>query len=101
MGARCRGPLRSSEIANRFSKVGFDEMRRMIREDDPPRPSHRIRALNAQTSSEICQQRSLDERHLGRVFPGELDRVVPANTNLVSPLWRQSLRASFARLHET
>src|SRR5262249_1169672 len=61
---------------DRLKNAGFDEMRRMIREDEPPRPSHRISTLNAQASSTISQQRGLDERHLGRVLRGELDWIV-------------------------
>jgi WD40 repeat protein/serine/threonine protein kinase len=57
-------------------KAGFDEMRRIIREDDPPRPSHRVSTLNAETSSTVSQMRGLDERHLGRILRGELDWIV-------------------------
>src|SRR4051812_43525907 len=60
----------------RMKTAGFDEMRRIIREEEPPRPSHRISTLNAQASSTISQQRGLDERHLGRVLRGELDWIV-------------------------
>src|SRR5204862_282404 len=59
-----------------LSKAGLDEMQRMIREDAPPRPSHRVSTLNAQATSTISQQRGLDERHLGRVLRGELDWIV-------------------------
>src|SRR5256885_12170049 len=51
-------------------------MPRILHEDDPPRPSDRISTLSAQANSTISQQRSLDERHLGRVLRGELDWIV-------------------------
>src|SRR5204863_3709942 len=61
---------------DRMKCAGFDEMRRIIREEEPPRPSHRVSTLGAQASSTLSQQRSLDERHLGRVLRGELDWIV-------------------------
>src|SRR4029079_13526341 len=57
-------------------KAGFDEMRRIIREDEPPCPSRRFSTLSAQAISTVSQRRSVDERHLGRVLRGELDWIV-------------------------
>jgi len=48
-------------------------MRRMIREDDPPRPSARISTLNAQAISTISQQRSTDPQRISATLRGELD----------------------------
>ena len=59
-----------------LTKAGFDEMRRIIREDEPPRPSRRFSTLSAQAISTVSQHRSVDERHLGRVLRGELDWIV-------------------------
>ena len=59
-----------------LSKAGFDEMRRIIREDEPPRPSRRFSTLGAQAISTVSQHRSVDERQLGRVLRGELDWIV-------------------------
>jgi serine/threonine protein kinase/Flp pilus assembly protein TadD len=59
----------------RFSKVGYDEMRRIIREEEPPRPSTRIRTLG-QASTTISTQRKSDPRRLSQLFRGELDWVV-------------------------
>jgi hypothetical protein len=56
-----------------LKRAGFDEMRRLIREVDPPRPSHRLSTLNAQASSTASQCRGLDERQLRRTLRGELD----------------------------
>jgi len=59
-----------------LTKAGFDEMRRIIREDEPPCPSRRFSTLSAQAISTVSQHRSVDERHLGRVLRGELDWIV-------------------------
>ncbi len=59
-----------------LTKAGFDEMRRIIREDEPPSPSRRFSTLSAQAISTVSQHRSVDERHLGRVLRGELDWIV-------------------------
>jgi serine/threonine protein kinase/tetratricopeptide (TPR) repeat protein len=57
-------------------KAGLDEVRRMIREDEPPRPSHRISTLNAQAISTLSQKRGIDQRQLSRTLKGELDWIV-------------------------
>ena len=57
-------------------RVGFDEMRRMIREVDPPRPSHRVTTLDAGALSTASSRRGVDGRQLGRILRGELDWIV-------------------------
>ena len=59
-----------------LSKAGFDEMRRIIREDEPPRPSRRVSTLGAQAISTVSQHRGVDERRLGQRPPrrARLDR---------------------------
>jgi serine/threonine protein kinase/predicted Zn-dependent protease len=57
-------------------RAGFDEMRRMIREDEPPRPSQRVSTLDAQARSTVSARRGLDERRLSRLLRGDLDWVV-------------------------
>ena len=57
-------------------QAGPDEVRRMIREDEPPRPSHRVSTLAAQASSTVSEQRGVDSRRLGQQLRGELDWVV-------------------------
>jgi serine/threonine protein kinase len=59
----------------RFRRVGFDEMRRIIREEEPPRPSTRVSTLG-RAASTVCAQRRSDPRRLSRLFRGELDWVV-------------------------
>ena len=56
-----------------MQKVGFDEMRRMIREVDPPRPSDRVSTLKAEAQSTVSDRRGVDVRTLNRVLRGELD----------------------------
>jgi serine/threonine protein kinase len=59
-----------------LKKVGLDEMRRMIREEEPPTPSQRLHTLDAQVCSTVSEQRSVDSRRLGQVLRGELDWIV-------------------------
>jgi len=59
-----------------LQKSGFDEMRRIIREVEPPQPSARISTLNAQQLSTISDRRRIDARKLARSFRGELDWIV-------------------------
>ncbi len=56
--------------------VGFDEMRRMIREVDPPRPSARVSTLNAQALSTISDARQVEPNKLCQQLRGELDWIV-------------------------
>ncbi|MEX2140636.1 MAG: tetratricopeptide repeat protein [Pirellulales bacterium] len=56
--------------------AGLDEVRRMIREDEPPRPSHRISTLKADAGSTVSQKRGIDQRQLTRALHGELDWIV-------------------------
>jgi serine/threonine-protein kinase len=59
----------------RFQEVGYDEMRRIIREEEPSRPSTRISTLG-QAGTTISTQRRSDPRQLSRLFRGELDWIV-------------------------
>ena len=56
--------------------AGFDEIRRIIREDEPPRPSARISTLKADALSTVSAQRRSDPRRLGESLQGELDWIV-------------------------
>jgi serine/threonine protein kinase/tetratricopeptide (TPR) repeat protein len=59
-----------------LNSVGFDEMRRMIREVEPPRPSQRVSTLDAAARSTLSGKRGLDERQFSRLLKGELDWIV-------------------------
>ena len=56
--------------------AGFDEMRRLIREVDPPRPSARVSTLNAQALSTISDARRVEPNKLCQQLRGELDWIV-------------------------
>ncbi len=59
-----------------LKKAGLDEIRRMIREEDPPTPSQRLNTLDAQTFSTVSERRGVDGRRLGQLLRGELDWIV-------------------------
>jgi serine/threonine protein kinase/Flp pilus assembly protein TadD len=61
-------PLQS----DRYREVGFDELRRVIREEDPPPPSHRISTLSPAATGLSPKCRS-ELRRLSQVCRGELD----------------------------
>jgi tetratricopeptide (TPR) repeat protein/tRNA A-37 threonylcarbamoyl transferase component Bud32 len=59
----------------RLQRAGFDEMRRIIAEEEPPRPSTRISTLG-QAATTSSGQRQSDPRRLSRLVRGELDWIV-------------------------
>jgi serine/threonine protein kinase/tetratricopeptide (TPR) repeat protein len=59
----------------RFKEVGYDEMRRIIREEEPPRPSTRISTLGM-VATTLSNQRKSDPRRLIQLFRGDLDWIV-------------------------
>jgi len=59
-----------------LSKAGFDEMRRIIREDEPLRPSQRVSTLQAQALSTVSDCRKIEPRKLSHQLCGELDWIV-------------------------
>ena len=59
-----------------LTKAGYDEMRRMIREVDPPRPSARVSTLQAQALTTVSDCRKIDPRKLSQQLRGELDWIV-------------------------
>jgi serine/threonine protein kinase/Flp pilus assembly protein TadD len=59
----------------RLHQAGFDEMRRIIREEEPPRPSTRMSTLG-QAATTISTQRKSDPKRLSQLFRGELDWIV-------------------------
>ena len=62
--------------SRRLDRASFDELRRIIREEEPPRPSTRLTTLAAESASTVGTQRKSDPRHLSRLFRGELDWIV-------------------------
>jgi serine/threonine protein kinase/Flp pilus assembly protein TadD len=59
----------------RLHEAGYDEMRRIIREDEPPKPSTRLSTLGKQATT-VSEQRQSDPRRLTQLFRGELDWIV-------------------------
>ena len=55
--------------------VGFDEMRRVLREDEPARPSTRLSALG-DLGTHVADQRHTDIRKLYTLLRGDLDWIV-------------------------
>jgi serine/threonine protein kinase/tetratricopeptide (TPR) repeat protein len=55
-----------------LERAAFDEMRRIIREEEPPRPSTRLSSLG-ETLANISANRKIDPRQLNRTVRGELD----------------------------
>jgi probable HAF family extracellular repeat protein len=55
--------------------AAFDEMRRIIREEEPPRPSTRLSTLGESLST-VSARRKAEPRHLSRAVRGELDWIV-------------------------
>jgi len=60
----------------RLKIATFDEMRRIIREEEPKRPSAMVSSLKAEAQSTIAEQRGLDARKLCGMLTGELDWLV-------------------------
>jgi len=59
-----------------FKEASLDEIRRIIREDDPERPSQRISTLNARNASTVAKRQRVDVRKFHRETERELDWIV-------------------------
>ncbi|QDT03996.1 Serine/threonine-protein kinase PknB [Rubripirellula lacrimiformis] len=57
---------------DRFDSAGLDEMRRIIREEEPPRPSKRLSTLGAKVST-VSTSRRIEPRRLSSSLRGDLD----------------------------
>jgi WD40 repeat protein len=60
---------------DRFRRAAFDEIRRIIREEEPPRPSTRLSSLGS-TLADVSAHRGTDPGKLAGVVRGELDWIV-------------------------
>jgi WD40 repeat protein len=56
----------------RLHQAAFDEIRRIVREEEPLKPSTRISALG-QAAASVCAHRKSDPKKLSQLFRGELD----------------------------
>jgi serine/threonine protein kinase/tetratricopeptide (TPR) repeat protein len=61
--------------AETFRTAAYDEIRRIIREEEPPKPSTRISTLEA-VAATVSSNRKSDPRSLGKLMRGELDWIV-------------------------
>jgi serine/threonine protein kinase len=59
----------------RLAAAAYDEMRRIIREEEPPRPSTRLSTLGARLT-EVSAQRKTEPAKLSALMRGDLDWVV-------------------------
>jgi serine/threonine-protein kinase len=59
----------------RFKEAGYDEMRRVIREEEPPKPSTRLSTLG-QAANTLSALRKSDPKRLSQLCRGELDWIV-------------------------
>ena len=60
----------------RFEQAAFDEMRRIIREEEPPRPSTRLSTLGRDADDRLGQAADRAAASCGRSLRGELDWIV-------------------------
>src|SRR5205807_1419873 len=60
----------------RLRTATYDEIRRIVREEEPPRPSQRISTLLADALTAVSAQRQTDPKRLSQLFRGELDWIV-------------------------
>ena len=61
---------------DRLHAASYDELRRIIREEEPPRPSARISTLAADLATTVAEHRRTDARRLRQTVRGELDWIV-------------------------
>ncbi len=61
--------------SERLQSAGFDELRRIIREEEPPRPSMRL-TTRGQALSTVSAKRKIEPRKLSALVRGDLDWIV-------------------------
>jgi serine/threonine protein kinase len=61
---------------DRLHEASYDELRRIIRDEEPPRPSSRISTLAADLGTTVAEHRRTDARRLSQQVRGELDWIV-------------------------
>jgi WD40 repeat protein/serine/threonine protein kinase/Tfp pilus assembly protein PilF len=60
----------------RLKDASYDEIRRIIREEEPPRPSTRLSTLGQAAATTVSTQRQSDPKRLSQLVRGELDWIV-------------------------
>jgi serine/threonine protein kinase/Flp pilus assembly protein TadD len=61
--------------SKRLREAGYAEMQRLIREEEPPRPSNRLSSLG-ESATLFAGNRSTDPKQLARLLAGDLDWIV-------------------------
>ena len=61
---------------SRLRQASQDEIRRILRDEDPPRPSARLQTLESGQRTTITSQRQIDLKSLGRLLRRDLDWIV-------------------------
>jgi tetratricopeptide (TPR) repeat protein len=56
-------------------KIGLDEFRRRLREEEPPKPSTKIRTQDQATSTELARRRQTEPLALVKQMHGDLDSI--------------------------
>jgi tetratricopeptide (TPR) repeat protein len=56
-------------------KIALDEFLRRLREDDPVKPSTRIRTQDAATSTDVARKRRIEPLALAKLMRGDLDSI--------------------------
>lgn len=59
----------------RFSTAAYEEIRRIIKEEEPPKPSTRLSTMN-ETLSKVSTQRKTEPAKLSAIVKGDLDWIV-------------------------
>ena len=62
--------------AERLLEAGLDEIRRIIREEEPPRPSTKLNTLDAAEQTTVAKHRQTDPPKLRHLISGDLDWIV-------------------------
>jgi hypothetical protein len=60
----------------RLKRAGYDELRQILREEEPPRPSSRLSTLEQGVLSTVCERRGAEPWKLSQQVRGELDWIV-------------------------
>lgn len=60
----------------RMKQVAVEEIRRILREEDPPSPSTRLSSTAGETQTAVAAHRHIDPKGLSRLVRGELDWIV-------------------------
>jgi len=61
---------------DRLQAASYDELRRILREEDPPLPSARLSTLDGKLATTVADHRRTEPRRLRQTLRGELDWIV-------------------------